>query len=188
MPKKPGLLTAGGMAVALLALPAVPVAAASAPPDSVTPGSADRAAGSAIQRIAWRTCPQDDPVEGSRLRGLLCGTLRVPLDYRRPSGRKITIALTMLRHTDDRGYGGAVLLNRGGPGAHGRDLPARFLKVRKGPRGKVAARYDWIGFDPRGVGAAAPAIVCAEDYQDPGEAQPDSVPKTEADDMTWPDR
>ncbi len=47
-----------------------------------------------------------------------------------------------------------MLLNRGGPGAHGRDLPAFF--TRSLPK-RVAASYDWIGFDPRGVGASHPS-------------------------------
>ena len=30
--------------------------------------------------------------------------------------------------------------------------------------GDAGATYDWIGFDPRGVGASVPALSCDPDY------------------------
>ncbi|MQY02950.1 alpha/beta hydrolase [Actinomadura macrotermitis] len=131
--------------------------------------------------IAWKPCPADDPVEKGALKGLECGTLAVPLDHARPHGEKITLALSRARHTAAR-FQGAVLLNRGGPGAHGRDLPRAFTAGL--PRA-VAAGYDWIGFDPRGVGASRPAIVCDEGYQNPGRPRADTVPRSPAAEAAW---
>ncbi|MBW8483742.1 alpha/beta hydrolase [Actinomadura sp. PM05-2] len=144
------------------------------------PGAA-AAAAPALAAVAWKPCPKNDPVEKDALRGLQCGTLRVPLDHARPGGEKITLALTRARHKG-ADYQGAVLLNRGGPGAHGRDMPALITDVLPA---KVADSYDWIGFDPRGVGASRPALVCDPSYQDPGRPRADTVPASAAAERAW---
>ncbi|WP_206664142.1 alpha/beta hydrolase [Thermomonospora catenispora] len=138
------------------------------------------AARPAAASISWSPCPDDDPILGPMLQGLECGSLQVPLDHADPGGRKITLALTRARHTapEDR-YQGVVLLNRGlWPGPIGRDLPTRYATGSTGLAKDVAAAYDWIGFDPRGVGASRPAVVCDPSYVDPGHARPDPVPAT----------
>ncbi|QXJ26885.1 alpha/beta fold hydrolase [Actinomadura graeca] len=153
--------------------------ATAAAPARTGPDPAPRPAG-----LAWTSCPAKDPVEKGRLKGLQCASLRVPLDHGRPQGRQITLALTRARHTAPRSKG-VVLLNRGGPGAHGRDLPAAFTS---GLPKKVAAAYDWIGYDPRGVGASKPALVCDKGYQDPGRPRADSVPAGPAEETAWTGR
>ncbi|QFG27478.1 alpha/beta hydrolase [Actinomadura sp. WMMB 499] len=132
-------------------------------------------------RIAWKPCPAADPVAGGRLKGLECAEVRVPLDHHRPDGKQITLALSRARHTAAESKG-AVLLNRGGPGATGRDLPALFSSALPGD---VAAAYDWIGFDPRGVGASEPALSCDETYRNPGRALPDPVPADAGEEAAW---
>ncbi|WP_019634882.1 alpha/beta hydrolase [Actinomadura atramentaria] len=158
-----GAATSAATLAALLSLPAVPAPAA--PPPA----------------ISWKACPAKDPVEGERLKGLECGTLRVPLDHARPGGRTITLALTRLRHTAARSQG-AILLNRGGPGAHGRDMPNEF---RAGFPADVVAAYDWIGFDPRGVGGSRPALVCDTSYLNPGRPRADTRPANAAAEKAW---
>lgn len=144
---------------------------------AISPGPAHAAA----PAIRWEPCPADDPLEGDALKGLECGTLSVPLDHTSPAGRRITLALTRARHTGKR-YRGVVLLNRGGPGAHGRDLPALFTKAL--PE-RLAASYDWIGFDPRGVGASEPALMCDESYLNPSGPRADTLPRTTAEEEAW---
>ncbi|POM24482.1 Tripeptidyl aminopeptidase precursor [Actinomadura rubteroloni] len=148
---------------------------------SSLPAREGTAAAGAPPAVAWAPCPNQDPVEGTRLRGLDCGTLRVPLDHARPGGTMITLALTRLRHTAARSQG-VVLLNRGGPGAHGRDMPADF-RVAFAP--DVVAAYDWIGFDPRGVGASRPALVCDTSYLNPGRPRADTRPASTAEENAW---
>ncbi|MFC9977340.1 alpha/beta hydrolase [Spirillospora sp. NPDC127200] len=162
---------------------AASAAASGAPPSAALPSAAppDPSA-QAAPGIAWKPCPDRDPVEQGALRGLECGTVRVPLDHRRPGGEKITLALSRARATDRAHYRGAVLLNRGGPGAHGRDLPRLFTR---GLPEEVAATYDWIGFDPRGVGASRPAITCDRSYQYPGRPRADTVPASPAAERAW---
>ncbi|MFB4310960.1 alpha/beta hydrolase [Actinomadura sp. GTD37] len=171
-----GRRAAAGTAAAAVALGAAAMgtsAAAAAPP---VPEAALKPRG-----LAWKPCPAKDPVEGARLKGLQCASLKVPLDHARPGGEQITLELTRARHTAAASRG-AVLLNRGGPGAHGRDLPAFFTRSLPA---KVAASYDWIGFDPRGVGASRPELICDPAYQDPGRARPDTVPANAAEERAW---
>ncbi|TDD83221.1 alpha/beta hydrolase [Actinomadura darangshiensis] len=172
-----GKRAAAGTAAAAVTLGAAalgtPAAAAAARP---APHPEPRPAG-----LAWKSCPAKDPVEGTRLKGLQCASVRVPLDYARPKGEQITLELTRARHTASKSQG-VVLLNRGGPGAHGRDLPAFFSDSLPG---KVAASYDWIGFDPRGVGASKPEMICDPGYQNPGRARPDTIPANAAEERAW---
>jgi pimeloyl-ACP methyl ester carboxylesterase len=136
--------------------------------------------------VAWAPCPADDPALGGLLQGLECGTLYVPLDYRRPHGEHIRLALSRARHTSpDSQYQGVVLLNRGGPGGFGRDLPTRFAKGSFGLPTEIGAQYDWIGFDPRGVAGSEPAIACTPDYLYPGRARADYVPANRAEEDAW---
>ncbi|GAB3258777.1 alpha/beta fold hydrolase [Kineosporia babensis] len=137
--------------------------------------------------ISWSPCPADDPIVGGALAGLECGSLDVPLDHSRPSRGTITLALTRAKHTVPQAqYQGIVLLNRGQwPGSFGRDLPTRFANGSVGLPVSVGATYDWIGFDPRGVGASEPSVTCSPDYLSPGSARPDYVPRTVAEEKKW---
>ncbi|MHC5264244.1 alpha/beta fold hydrolase [Streptomyces sp. UC4497] len=143
-----------------------------------------------VAPVVWTPCPDTDPVLGSMLKGLDCGSVQVPLDYARPNGTKISLALTRARHTvADSDYRGVVILNRGQwPGGIGRDLPTRYAQGTTGLAKDVGAAYDWIGFDPRGVGASEPSVVCDNSYVYPGHAQPSPVPATPAAEQEWVDR
>ncbi|TDC68142.1 alpha/beta hydrolase [Actinomadura sp. GC306] len=169
---------AAGTAAAALAFGTAGAAVLPAHAAAGRPGSepAPRPAG-----LAWKPCPGKDPWEGGRIKNLQCASIRVPLDHDRPRGKQVTLRLTRARHTTAVSQG-VVLLNRGGPGAHGRDLPA-FLTDSL-PR-KVAASYDWIGFDPRGVGASEPSLICDPGYQDPGRARPDTIPAGAGEELVW---
>lgn len=115
----------------------------------------DRLAGYRHQRVDWGDCRQDvgDEAGGELDRaGARCAEITVPLDYTRPGGRAITIAMSRLAATDTANRIGVLLLNTGGPGAPGRTdvLPVRDWM------GDVGARYDLIGMDPRFVGRSTP--------------------------------
>src|SRR5579875_2883112 len=98
----------------------------------------------AVPVVHWQPC------SGASQAGLECGTLRVPLDYARPHGRMITLALSEVPATAPASQQlGILLVNPGGPGASGTGM-ASF--VAQGLDPSVAARYDIIGFDTRGVG------------------------------------
>src|SRR2546430_16668124 len=66
--------------------------------------------------ISWSTC--DDP--GLQDAGAQCALLPVPLDYARPDGAKIKIAVSRIKHTVPDAQGqGVMLINAGGPGVPG---------------------------------------------------------------------
>jgi pimeloyl-ACP methyl ester carboxylesterase len=100
----------------------------------------------------------------------------VPLDYGNPGGRKITLALTEVPATAPASrQQGILLVNPGGPGGSGTSL-ASF--VAQGLNPAVAAEYDIIGFDPRGVGASVPSLHCEPAFF--SRASPNYIPANAA--------
>ncbi len=106
--------------------------------------------------VAWGPCANP------RLAGKAeCGFVTAPLDYAQPAGEKIKIAVSRVQHTvADAKAQGPMLVNPGGPGGSGLALSLLGKAV---PR-HAGDAYDWIGFDPRGVGASTPALSCIPDY------------------------
>ncbi|MEU2156307.1 alpha/beta hydrolase [Streptomyces sp. NPDC019396] len=119
--------------------------------------------------LTWRSCAT------KAYPRLECSEVAVPLDHARPDGRKITIALSRVRHTDPA-FQGPLLVNPGGPGASGLHLAGYVAAALPA---KVSAQYDVIGFDPRGVGASAPALTCRPGHFAP--VRRDPVPRTVSD-------
>ena len=94
----------------------------------------------------------------------------VPLDYDRPRGATISIALTRLPATDPARRIGSLFLNPGGPGGSGVDFV-----VGAGPflyTDEVRARFDLVGFDPRGI-MRSTALRC---FDSPEEWEPYFTP------------
>jgi pimeloyl-ACP methyl ester carboxylesterase len=115
---------------------------------------ADRAPGVSLDRyyqqaVQWRDCEFGTPE-------ILCATVKVPLDYRKPAGPTIDIAISRIAAPDPRKRRGSMLFNPGGPGGPGLNLP---LALKDGLPKEVVQQYDLIGFDPRFVGASTP-ITC----------------------------
>jgi pimeloyl-ACP methyl ester carboxylesterase len=133
---------------------------------------ADAASGTATGAVRAQAAAYTPPA----LDWLPCGTdqcadLVVPLDYANPGGEKITLAVRKREHTASP-YLGVMLTNPGGPGGSGTGLVALSDYVPGG----VGHQYDWIGFDPRGVGASNPSLHCDSTYF--GTNRPSFVPKT----------
>ncbi|MFI2779684.1 alpha/beta hydrolase [Streptomyces sp. ALB3] len=157
MTKRAAILVAAGATVAGL-VTAVP-STASAPP-------APSAAPPAAAPLSWKGC-------GTKTYpALQCATVRAPLDHDNPSGRQVTLALSRIPHTAKTSQG-PLLVNPGGPGGSGLSM-AGF--VASSLPGELAAQYDVIGFDPRGVGKSTPALDCVPEYFEP--VRPDSVPES----------
>jgi pimeloyl-ACP methyl ester carboxylesterase len=94
--------------------------------------------------LTWTPC--DD--------GFECATAQVPLDYDHPAGAKIELALIRLPAADPAHRIGTLFTNPGGPGNSG----VAFVRdeARAVYTDAVRARFDVVGFDPRGVGASTP--------------------------------
>ncbi|MEU0399490.1 alpha/beta hydrolase [Streptomyces sp. NPDC006197] len=153
MTPRAGMLIAAGALVAgtVTVLPAAPAGAGEPTPRP-------------LPRLAWTECAT------KAYPRLQCATLKVPLNHDDPAGRKITLALTRVPHTA-KTFQGPLLVNPGGPGGSGRGM-AGYVATSLPP--KVAAEYDVIGFDPRGVGKSEPALDCRPGHFAPVRA--DSVP------------
>ncbi|MHC2186405.1 alpha/beta hydrolase [Rathayibacter agropyri] len=90
--------------------------------------------------------------------GALCATATVPLDWDEPTGDTASIALVRRPATEGPALG-SLLVNPGGPGGSGVDFIRNSAKFAVDSR--LAARYDVVGFDPRGVGAST-AVSCLD--------------------------
>lgn len=95
------------------------------------------------QQLEWSPCRQD----------LECADLVLPLDYARPAADRISLAISRKKAADPGRRRGILVLNPGGPGGSGLDMPS-FLA-----HAEASKVYDLIGFDPRGVGGST-ALTC----------------------------
>ena len=127
-------------------------------------------------KIDWGEC------EGENLKkaGAVCGMLSVPLDHDKPHGTKIQLALSMVKHTvPDEEYQGIMLANPGGPGGSGLGMARLGQYIPK----DAGLAYDWVGFDPRGVGSSVPTLSCIKDYL--AGPRPSFVPVSAELEDTW---
>lgn len=77
-----------------------------------------------------------------------CATVRVPLDYDKPKGKKVELALLKVPAANKKKRIGTLFVNPGGPGGSGTEL-AYYAREFLSPA--VTDRFDVVGFDPRGV-------------------------------------
>lgn len=174
-------IVASGVAAAALVLPAGGSPAAARDRDGSAasgPGAGQQAGAPSYTPPAptWGECAS------ARLKaaGAECAMLEVPLDYARPNSTKIHIAVSRKLHTDPD-YKGMIAVNPGGPGGSGLIYSILGGAIPDG----VGAKYDWYGFDPRGVGSSEPSLSCDPDYAGAGYDRPDYVPERAADKRWW---
>lgn len=77
-----------------------------------------------------------------------CATVKVPLDYDKPKGKKVELAVVKIPAGNKKKKIGTLFVNPGGPGGSGTDF-ALFAPYIFSP--EVTERFDVVGFDPRGV-------------------------------------
>jgi hypothetical protein len=107
-----------------------------------------------VPRLAWDACAPPTPA------GFQCTQVRVPLDYRHPRGRMISLALIRHPAGDPTHRMGSVFFNPGGPATSGvATLPSIVSQLPD----LLKARFDWVSRDPRGVGAST-AVQCFASY------------------------
>jgi pimeloyl-ACP methyl ester carboxylesterase len=153
-----------GLLVSLLALPAA------------AGNQGGSGGGAAVPKLAWVACGDEAP-------GFECATAQVPLDYDRPHGARISLALIRLPATGPGRRIGSIFFNPGGPGGSGVD----FLQG-VGPflySDEVRVRFDLVSFDPRGVARSTP-LQCFETTEDALAATaPFPFPYTRAEERVW---
>ncbi|WP_308504872.1 alpha/beta fold hydrolase, partial [uncultured Actinomyces sp.] len=113
------------------------------------------------QKVEWYDCVATGGMEKSAEKtGFRCAKVKVPLDYSKPDGQTIEIAMKKHSATGSVRQG-TLFMNPGGPGGSGVDdvggmVTSTFAGVQKS--------YDIIGFDPRGVGSST-AVNCTSDTE-----------------------
>ena len=113
---------------------------------------------SPVAKAKWTDC-------GS---GFQCATIRVPKDYADPAKGTLQLALLRLPATDRAQRIGSLLINPGGPGGSGVDF------VRDGASqfpSAIRARFDLVGFDPRGVNTSSP-VRCIDNLDPQADLDP----------------
>lgn len=144
------MTTNRGRKTLVLALSAAAVAGAALSGGGATAAAATAATGGAGAGLAWGDCaPALRPLPGQR-----CAMLSVPLDYARPDGEQIQLAVSRLPSTRPEARRGTLMVIPGGPGSSG--------VQRLAQKGAVLAKemdgaYDLVAFDPRGIGGSAKA-------------------------------
>ncbi|MGN9785886.1 alpha/beta fold hydrolase [Nonomuraea sp. ZG12] len=106
--------------------------------------------------VAWSTCTGLTGADGKPVTpdpAVECGKVAVPLDYAKPAGETIDLALIRVKATGERL--GSLVFNFGGPGGSGVDT----LVLAHRAFASLGTRYDLVSFDPRGVDRSA-GVAC----------------------------
>ncbi|TCP48660.1 alpha/beta hydrolase family protein [Tamaricihabitans halophyticus] len=150
------------------------------------------------QSLTWQDCEDyatsDTASMAFNVTGIECTRLTVPLDYAKPDGETITIGVLRHKADDQQRRIGSLIMNPGGPGAAG--MPAAAQTASSATDSPLSKRFDFVGFDPRGVGASEPQISCltgeerdaerAED--DEADTSPAGVRKQEEDQRAFAEK
>ncbi len=121
-----------------------------------------------VTPIQWSPCGSD----------LQCGTVTVPLDYSRPQGATIQIAVERHQALVPADRIGSLVINPGGPGGSGvNDLPNELSVLTP----ELLDDFDVVSFDPRGVERSDP-VTCGPNGSPSTvtSSLPDPVPVTAA--------
>ena len=140
-------LAVSGLCAALIA-----VAGCTAPATSLTArghrvADVSTAAAASHRTIHWRPCAGHPAVD--------CGTLILPVDWAHPDGATFALALARRRAASPGQRIGSLIVDPGGPGGSG----VAMVEYKDPFPARLRARFDIVGFDPRGSGASNP-ITC----------------------------
>ncbi|WP_411147089.1 alpha/beta hydrolase [Streptomyces sp. A30] len=91
-----------------------------------------------------------------------CATVKVPMDYAHPDGRKIDVVISRIPAENPATRRGALMLIPGGPGGSSLNDPSG--KGQKLPQ-DVRDAHDLIGFAPRGL-APSTSVDCGLEHAD----------------------
>ncbi|MGW3285809.1 alpha/beta hydrolase [Streptomyces sp. NPDC001002] len=130
------------------------------------------------QRLDWGGCKAtaDSAAPGSDWQ---CATLKVPLDWSKPDGETIGLALIRGKSRGDKPIG-SLLFNFGGPGGSGVSTLPSYAATASSLR----ERYDLVSWDPRGVDRSEGAR-CRGDKAIEAAEDIDATPDTPAEEKAY---
>jgi pimeloyl-ACP methyl ester carboxylesterase len=143
-----GMIVATALAVVAGVLAAAPATAGPNP------------SGPPVPVLTWGPCPAGSP---GALNGFVCAKAEVPLDYSKPNGTPITLAVVKHAATDPTHRLGTLFVNPGGPGGTGTGQLPEWVAFFPAT---LQQRFDIVSWDPRGIGESTP-VQCF----DSGEAE-----------------
>lgn len=134
-------------------------------------GPAETTAAPQASAIAWGSCEDagltadaEAIAAAEESEGLQCSTFEVPLDHAKPTGPKIKLALTLFPSTgDEKSKIGTIFSNPGGPGESGNSFVINSISTFPP---ELREQFDFVGFDPRGVGASTPLNCLTSDERE----------------------
>ena len=144
--------------------------------------------GQGNSELQWSSCYRDVSADtGTQYE---CTQVNVPLDYDKPNGAAVSLALVRIPAADQENRIGSLFLNPGGPGGSGVNFALFFGPAAPFIWGPVADQYDIVGFDPRGISRST-ALRCFGNFQQsvgifapfPFPASEDEIPLFEAADQ-----
>lgn len=118
----------------------------------------------AIAPLDWESCNAS----------FECAEITLPLDYANEAAGTVTLPLIRRPATDTANRIGSMLVNPGGPGVSGVDFVRNAYALYSDD---VRARFDIVGWDPRGVASSEPAVDCLDDLDAfvSADPSPDSI-------------
>ncbi|THA36601.1 alpha/beta hydrolase [Streptomyces sp. A1277] len=144
-------------------------ASSSAQPPSASPSAVPAALKPFYgQHLSWRDCG---------VSGFQCTTMKAPLDYAKPDGDEIKLAVSRKKATGPGKRIGSLLVNPGGPGGSAIGYLQGYAGI--GYPAQVRARYDMVAIDPRGVARSEP-VECLTGAQMDTYTQVDQTPDDDA--------
>ncbi len=120
------------------------------------------------QKLRWRDCGVE---------GFQCTTMKAPLDYAKPDGGDIDLAVSRKKATGPGKRIGSLLVNPGGPGGSAIGYLQGYAAI--GYPAPVRARYDMVAIDPRGVARSEP-VTCLTGKEMDAYTQVDQTPDDDA--------
>ncbi|WP_020122613.1 alpha/beta hydrolase [Streptomyces canus] len=116
------------------------------------------------QKARWHSCG---------VPGFECATLKAPLDYDKPAGGDVRLAVSRKKATGPGKRLGSLFVNPGGPGGSAVGYVQAYAGI--GYPAEVRARYDMVAVDPRGVARSEP-VECLDGRDMDTYTQTDSTP------------
>ncbi|MFI7409098.1 alpha/beta hydrolase [Streptomyces sp. NPDC049627] len=130
------------------------------------------------QKLDWGRCKAtgDSSAPGDEWQ---CATLKAPLDWTKPGGKTIDLALIRTKSRGDDRIG-SLLFNFGGPGSSGLSTLPWYASNAS----ELGERYDLVSWDPRGVGASE-GVRCRSDKEIEASESLDITPDTPAEEKAY---